>query len=223
MIVGRKGLAFDVYLRSRQENGTLPHARLSIAKEGSRIIYSREEEVELLEQRREHNSELQVCLDSDPLEERNKADIIIAHFVNKKEIEKQLFLIEQFGFDPMSYLEAEIAVEAKARGEEPELRFRFFAENSDGAPLGSLRDLPDAIRSLGQKGLEVKRFKGLGEMNYQELWETTMDPERRTLQRIREEDYEVADQMFAVLMGEAVEPRRDFIERHALEVKNLDT
>jgi len=78
------------------------------------------------------------------------------------------------------------------------------------------------VRELGSRGMEIKRFKGLGEMNADELWETTMDPTRRTLLRVRAEEAEEAERMFSVLMGDDVTVRRSFIEEHALEVKYLD-
>ncbi len=80
----------------------------------------------------------------------------------------------------------------------------------------------DALHEIGRRGMEVKRFKGLGEMDAIQLWETTMDPEVRTLMRVRWEQAGEADGLFSLLMGEQVEPRRKFIEDHALEVKNLD-
>ena len=70
--------------------------------------------------------------------------------------------------------------------------------------------------------INMTRFKGLGEMNSLELWDTSMDPEKRTLLQIRMEDAAAADEIFRVLMGDAVEPRREFIEKHALDVKQLD-
>lgn len=88
--------------------------------------------------------------------------------------------------------------------------------------LEDLRGLPSAIREMGQKGLQVTRFKGLGEMNAEELRETTLDPANRTLVKVQMQDAGAADDMFRVLMGDKVEPRREFIEKHALDVRNLD-
>ena len=88
--------------------------------------------------------------------------------------------------------------------------------------LEDLRGLPGAIRSAGEKGLQITRFKGLGEMNAEELRETTLDPTNRTLLQVKMEDAGAADELFRVLMGDNVEPRREFIQKHALDVKNLD-
>ncbi len=101
--------------------------------------------------------------------------------------------------------------------------YPFHIDNpAGGIKLTSIRELIQSLRKLGEKGKKITRFKGLGEMDAEELWATTMNIETRTLLKVTMEDAAAADEMFRVLMGDAVEPRREFIEKHALDVKDLD-
>jgi DNA gyrase subunit B len=98
-------------------------------------------------------------------------------------------------------------------------------EGARDAGIVEAANVPSIVRALlevGRRGIEVKRFKGLGEMEAEQLWETTMDPARRTLLRVTLESASEADALFTILMGEDVDRRRAYIEKHALEVKNLD-
>jgi len=88
--------------------------------------------------------------------------------------------------------------------------------------LPSMTALVEYVLTAGKKGLSVQRYKGLGEMNPEQLWETTMNPDKRTLLQVRVDDAIEADIIFTTLMGDQVEPRRDFIYRNALSVSNLD-
>ena len=107
----------------------------------------------------------------------------------------------------------------RAKDEEP--RF-LVADGKEERRTVDLRGVREAVLAFGKKGVQVTRYKGLGEMNPDQLAETTMDRTKRTLLRVRLEDVVAADRMFTVLMGEHVEPRRIFIETHALDVVELD-
>jgi DNA gyrase subunit B len=122
--------------------------------------------------------------------------------------------LQQMGFDIQSLIPQE-----RTGSEEPRYLLKR-GENSTG--LEDLRGLLTAVRSAGEKGLSITRFKGLGEMNAEELRDTTLDPANRTLLQVKMDDVSGADDMFRTLMGDHVEPRREFIEKHALEVRNLD-
>ena len=89
-------------------------------------------------------------------------------------------------------------------------------------PLFSIPEILSGVKAVGKKGIQMYRFKGLGEMDAKELFETTMNPVRRKLLRIELTDAVEAEEMFVRLMGEEVEPRRQFIEDNALNVRNLD-
>ncbi|HVU88324.1 MAG TPA: DNA gyrase subunit B [Pirellulales bacterium] len=131
-----------------------------------------------------------------------------------RSINKALADLAAMGFDIQSLIPQE-----RTGTEEPRYILRR-GESEIG--IEDLRSLLSAIRSAGERGLAITRFKGLGEMNAEELRDTTLNPENRTLLQVRMEDVSGADELFRVLMGDKVEPRREFIEKHALEVRNLD-
>jgi DNA gyrase subunit B len=110
----------------------------------------------------------------------------------------------------------------KAASEEPPAKGAPVKEQPPAQTYGSLEEVMEALYSGAKKGLSIQRYKGLGEMNSSQLWETTMDPTKRRLLQVRIEDDVEADGIFTVLMGDQVEPRREFIEQNALNVRNLD-
>ncbi len=149
---------------------------------------------------------------SEIVEAHGKLHIVELHEV--RSINNQLAALRDMGFAIDSLIPQE-----RTGIEEP----RYVLRRGDLATgLEDLRGLLTAIRAAGEKGLQVTRFKGLGEMNADELRETTLDPAHRTLLQVQMEDATAADDLFRILMGDKVEPRREFIEKHALEARNLD-
>ncbi|HVF49271.1 MAG TPA: hypothetical protein VNA19_04250, partial [Pyrinomonadaceae bacterium] len=98
----------------------------------------------------------------------------------------------------------------------------LLGENGSSEQVESREALLERVLAAAKKDLTIQRYKGLGEMNPEQLWETTMNPDKRTLLEVKIDDAVETDQIFTVLMGDAVEPRRKFIEENALDVKNLD-
>ena len=141
-----------------------------------------------------------------------KSDYVV-EFYEARDMEKVIDRIEKTGFKIEQVLQAGSNTKKKS--------FRMVWE-SDTKELDTLKECLDYVREIARKGLTIQRYKGLGEMNPGQLWETTMNPDTRTLLKVTLEDAVEADEIFTILMGDQVEPRRDFIEAHAQEVKNLD-
>ncbi len=127
-------------------------------------------------------------------------------------------LKSDFGLDLTDFF---LKVEKTDSGEALPTKF-FIVHDEDSHEIASLGDVYTGIRQIGGKGVEIKRFKGLGEMNAEQLWDTTMNPATRTLLQVKLDDAGEADRLFSVLMGDDVEGRRKYIQEHALEVQNLD-
>jgi len=146
-------------------------------------------------------------------------------FYEAREIEKIVEKIEKLGVDAEDYdIEESEETAKKAKkdtkaAEKPKYTIKAEKEKHH---FFSLKEILRFVMHVGREGMAIQRYKGLGEMNPHQLWETTMDPEKRTLLKVMLEDAVEADSMFTILMGESVEPRREFIEKHAHEVKVLD-
>jgi DNA gyrase subunit B len=156
-------------------------------------------------------------------EEGNEQDIL--ELFEAPEIEQIITKIEKLGLDISTYSADESvqkdASTNKDSGKRTKALYRII-NDKEHQDLGTLKEALGYIKEAATKGMHIQRYKGLGEMNPQQLWDTTMDPEKRTILKVILEDSVEADKMFTVLMGDQVEPRREFIENYAHQVKNLD-
>ncbi len=139
-----------------------------------------------------------------------------------KEMERIIVDLAAMGLSIEDY---SLKQEQSASGETLPTRFvliKTVKSEKVSIPIANLAGLHKAIVDSGKEGIDIKRFKGLGEMDAEQLWDTTMNPSNRVLLRVTWDAASEAEQLFSILMGEEVEPRRKYIEEHALEVKNLD-
>lgn len=213
----RKGIPFREFLQARNAQGVLPRFKIELV-EGSRFAYSMDEFESLRRgnedaQRKRHAETLASIPAEEITPEMQVFQPARLHFIELYEEEYLDDLVQQlkkFGFDLSNYLITDGNL------------LDVVEDSSEPESFAMLRDVVDFLRNNGRKGIDIQRYKGLGEMNADQLWETTMDPEKRTLIKVTLPDAVAADYMFTMLMGEDVPPRRAFIEQHALSVKNLD-
>ncbi len=224
--IERRGVKFGKYLQlSDKKTKKLPLYRVSV--EGEYIyLYNDEELAKIKAKSGAEEKELEMEGEEGGGEEKKAETIAVQEFYEAREIEKIAKEIAKFNLDIADYEKEKQEKETyetkkttkKKKTAEDKPQFMIGGEKE----IHSLKDLLDHILKEGEKGLTIQRYKGLGEMNPEQLWETTMDPERRTLQQVTIEDAVEADEMFTILMGDNVDLRREFIIEHAREVKNLD-
>ena len=217
MSLSRRGLGLGEYL-SHMRKGELPLYRVSF-QSGSDVVnemlYSEEDMKALLARcadMSEQESEIEVIWEDDkegPRPEPGKS-AYGTEFRERSNIVKALDKIAKFKLGVQDVTQCS------------EARPIRLCAGDDEICLGNLRDLVPSLRVLGRKGLEIQRYKGLGEMNSEELAQTTMNPATRTLVRVDIQDAAAADNMFTILAGKDVSRRREFIEKHALDVKDID-
>jgi len=235
-VVQRRGIDFADFLARRDSSGRLPLFRVVVDGE-EQFFHSSGQRDQFLKENKlfvddeEMNEVQQGSAQSaqpapptngngngngkhDPLRRLQKNQEL--HEV--KDMEKLFSQLESYGLSIEDYF---LTQEESVSGEKLATKYALVNENTVHDVAGVAQLLPE-IHKIGKSGMEVKRFKGLGEMNSEQLWETTLDPNVRILLRVTMQEAAEAERMFSVLMGEDVERRRQFIEEHALEVKNLD-
>ena len=213
----RRGINLRVHAnRIDLVSGKLPVFHVFLANNEHWFIDRKSMDEFIKKHEKDSGVELTINTDGDESNDSDNAEdkILINEFHEVKTINAGLKELDSFGFDIEALLPKE-----RTGVEEPRYLLRR-GESTTG--IEDLRGLVGAIRSAGEKGMQVTRFKGLGEMNAEELRETTLDPENRTLIQVKMDNAAEADNMFRILMGDKVEPRREFIEKHALDVRDLD-
>ncbi len=213
----RRGINLRVHAnRIDLVSGKLPVFHVFLANKEHWFIDRKSMDEFIKKHEKDSGVELTINTDGDESNDSDNAEdkILINEFHEVKTINAGLKELDSFGFDIEALLPKE-----RTGVEEPRYLLRR-GESTTG--IEDLRGLVGAIRSAGEKGMQVTRFKGLGEMNAEELRETTLDPENRTLIQVKMDNAAEADNMFRILMGDKVEPRREFIEKHALDVRDLD-
>jgi DNA gyrase subunit B len=215
--IERKGVPFREFLSAKNAAGQLPRFRVKLGEE-LKFFYSEDEFAQI---KAEHEA-----LQKDAFE-RTLASIPEAEQTEEMKVFKPKALSFMELYDPQALhslkeklanfnlsLDSYLVAEGKL--------LDALDEGGHETPLFTLKESVEHLRANGRKGIEIQRYKGLGEMNADQLWETTMNPANRTLMKVTIPDAIAADHMFTMLMGEDVPPRRAFIEEHALSVKNLD-
>jgi DNA gyrase subunit B len=215
--IERKGIPFREFLARRDESGRYPRYETMVGDEQQflftfdefQALSKRNEEM----QRATHEETLKSIPENEITPEMRSFAMKRLPYVELFDAESLLELIERLKGYELS-LESSLVPNG--------LLFEIVEESGNITPCYTLREIIQFIRVNGRKGIEIQRYKGLGEMNADQLWETTMDPAARTLLKVTLPDAIAADYMFTMLMGDEVPPRKKFIETHALSVKDLD-
>ncbi|MDF1665808.1 MAG: toprim domain-containing protein, partial [Planctomycetota bacterium] len=232
-MLNRRGLSLDEFL-AHAEEGVLPYSRITAKIEGvshTKWTYSEEEHNgfvdPLVEAKR---GELKVWVDTESFHDRPGSDLQISLFSSRLEIKELVAQVGAHGFTMDQYFgtgQATVTDEKLldenfdiVRAQSALAPFRLINESAkQEETIDSLKALPIALLELGKSSIKVKRYKGLGEMNADELWDTTMDPHERRLRKVTLDDVATAQRSFSVLMGNKVEPRRHFIQSRAREME----
>jgi DNA gyrase subunit B len=238
-VLQRRGLSLAELLMKRSDDPTgegrlpryqlvVPAAASSNGLTGQHLFWSEDDERAFREQHqlRTADPELDEVLheQQEPAEGDEGRVAIRRELHETRQLQRLLVRLTEMGLRVEDFL---LKHRESVTGEAEPSRFELISQPGNTGepritPVDNLHQVVEAIYDAGKHGLDIKRFKGLGEMDAEQLWDTTMNPENRQLLRVTWDAASEAEGLFSILMGEQVEPRRKYIEDHALDVKNLD-
>ncbi len=219
-ILEKRGVRFEEFVKRTYNGKRLPPFLIAIDNEEDEVFFESAEFEKRLDELREKYKP--ATGDTEATTEDEEEEELPFAGEELHEIARLNAIIERLQAEYKLDLEDFLLKPAKTvSGESVATKFHLI-NGDDSYDIASLGGVCAGVRQIGGKGIEIKRFKGLGEMNAEQLWETTMNPETRTLLSVKLEDAGEADRLFSILMGDNVEKRRNFIKEHALEVQNLD-
>jgi len=230
--IERRRVKFSKYITLRHKKTKNLPVYMAKVEDEPIFLYNEDELANLLKDEEKRMGKDIVIKESG--EKVTKGDVAkavdLVEFYEAHELDKIINKIDGLGIDISDFYNEENEKETKrkkktkknVKDEESRKPFYRIQVAKEVKDVYNLKEMLEYIKSIGKQGMSIQRYKGLGEMNPAQLWETTMDPEKRVMQKITVEDAVKADEMFTILMGDQVEPRREFIEKYSQEVKNLD-
>ena len=208
--IRRKGVTFEKYINMYDEKSKKLPLYMVTNDEEKVFFFSDKELAAFTEQQgKDKGIQMEITFDAKQNGEKKEEEVDVTEFYESADIAELMGNFKKFGIDVSYFVK------------ESDKTFILKTKDSE-FHIEKIQNILESMRTIGRKAVNIQRYKGLGEMNPHQLWDTTMDPEKRVIQQVQIEDAVEAEKIFTILMGENVAPRKEFIEKHALDAKNLD-